>query len=112
MDKKRCSISLKVMDAHLMVNINDTYYFDPKALKELIRISYLGIDINLASEEEWVITSLNDKLNHSGISRLRNPLTNLPFSSDELKIIYRNLSLYGDNNIRITRNKAVNIVDI
>ena len=84
-----CAISHKYMNRCDMIKISN-YYVDPATFKDYIKSLQLGIPLELASEEEWVLTASNDKWD-SSIIRLRNPFTNLPFSTEELVYIYNNL---------------------
>ena len=103
MATKMCPLTYKRLPEHMMVKVNNYHYFDPQGLKDMIYHAYLGIPIDLASEEEWIITVMSDTQDGSDVLRFRNPLTGLGFTEDELKRIYSALSLYGDNNVRRTR---------
>jgi hypothetical protein len=74
----------KICNENEMLKISDSIYVDPDIFREYICSLNLGIDIDLATDEEWVITAKSDNL--------RNPLTNIPFSDNELIYIFNKLS--------------------
>lgn len=68
--------------------------FELNAFLQYIRSVDLSIDIQCASEEEFVLSGLNDYLDctiNTAVNplRLRNPLTNCGFSESELRYIWR-----------------------
>ena len=71
-----------------------------------IRSADLNIDIDIASENEFVLTALNDRFynlnerHEVNPLRLRNPVTNCPFSDLDLQYIWRNISLLSADNLR------------
>lgn len=101
MATKQCPISRKNMLISEMVKVNEHHYFDPFTLKQLINSVCLGISIDIANQDEWIITALNDTVDNSSILRLRNPLTNIGFTQKELFNIYSSLSLSDGNKRRL-----------
>jgi hypothetical protein len=89
---KFCPLTLTYMNENLMLRISDNKYVHRDTFKKYILYLNLGINIDLATEEEWVITARSDTFDNSNIIRLRNPLTNLPFTDNELKNIYNELT--------------------
>lgn len=89
---KFCPLTLTYINENLMLRVSDNSYFHRETFMEYILYLNLGIDIDIATQEEWVITARSDTFDNSNIIRLRNPLTNLPFTDDELKNIYNGLS--------------------
>jgi hypothetical protein len=71
--------------------------FELNAFLQYIRSVDLSIDIQCASEEEFVLSGLNDYLYCATANvdtavnplRLRNPLTNCGFKESELRYIWR-----------------------
>ena len=72
----------------LQISNHNRHCVNPKIFKEWIHFLNLGIDIDLATEEEWIMTAMSDTLPNSNVLRLRNPFTNNPFSEEDLKHIY------------------------
>jgi hypothetical protein len=87
-------------DSHFVV-VNRHHGFHATALRILVDSSYLGISLDLASEEEWLLTASTDTTRNNGNRcRLVNPMTNQPFTQHELRIIYTALSRYTDNSVK------------
>lgn len=87
-----CPLTLGFFNENEMLKISGNHYVHLNTFKKYICSLNLGIDIDLATEEEWVITARSDTYDNSQTIRLRNPLTNIPFSDNELKHIYHNLT--------------------
>ncbi len=83
----KCPIGGTELTTANMVKINKYHVFDKYELKKYIDYCDLHIDINNATEEEWVLTATTDKFSN-GTNRIRNPLTNLPFTRQELVLIF------------------------
>lgn len=98
-----CPISQTHHDLHIF--INEYHSFDTISLRNLIYTANLGINLDNASEEEWVQTAYTDT-NDSGIYRLRNPYTNTRFTKEELTKIYRFVSYSDENITHNTRNSV------
>ena len=75
------------------LKINNYDYYHCNCLHKWINMLNLSIDIENADLEEWVITCLNDTFDDNITIRLRNPATNLPFSTTELTNIFHKLKL-------------------
>ena len=101
-----CSISQTQSCLHIFVN--EYHSFDIGSLRKLICISNLGINIDNASEDEWVQTAYTDRHDFSTVYRLRNPNTNTRFTKEELTKIYRFVSYSDENIIHNTRNSVKN----
>lgn len=87
-----CPLTLTFNNENQMLKISDNHYVLPKKFKEYINSLNLGINIDIATEEEWVITARSDTFDNSQTIRLRNPFTNMPFTDNELKHIYKKLT--------------------
>ena len=88
-----CPLTQTYMCIRRMLKISDSeHYVNPGTFKQYIYSLQLGIDIDLATEEEWVITARSETFDNSNTIKLRNPLTNLHFSEDELRNIYNKLT--------------------
>ena len=83
-----CPISLQSLDNTCTININEYHSFHISSFLTYIDTVDLHIDIRNASEEEWIMTAMTDTYPNGNI-RLRNPITNLPFSQKELIVIYQ-----------------------
>jgi len=101
-----CPISQTFSDLHIFVN--EYHSFDIESLRELICIANLGINLDNASEDEWVQTAYTDRHDFSTVYRLRNPNTNTRFTKEELTKIYRFVSYSDENIIHNTRNSVKN----
>jgi hypothetical protein len=72
--------------------------YHPHTIRMLIIMADLGIHIDNATEEEFVLTAKSDRVyniispNFVNPFRLRNPMTNLPFTTLELQYIYRKIA--------------------
>ena len=99
-----CSISQTQSNLHFFVN--EHHSFDTTSLRKLICIANLGINLDNASEEEWVQTAYTDRHDFSTLYRLRNPNTNTRFTKEELTKIYRFVSYSDENITHNTRNNV------
>ena len=88
---EECPISYTYMDRESMIKIGN-YFFNPEVFKKYIISLNLGIHIDIATDEEWVLTAKTDTWDNTNNLRLKNPMTNLPLSTTELIYLYNNLS--------------------
>ena len=75
------------------------YLFHPETFLWQLRTADLGININVASLDEFILTASHDCVDNTQASspcRFRNSLTNLPFSFAELTQIYTQVNAYLD----------------
>jgi hypothetical protein len=73
------------------------FKYHPSTIKMLIENADLGIHIDNATEDEFVLTACSDRIYNDpnlivNPLRLRNPMTNLAFTIPELQYIYRKLT--------------------
>lgn len=83
-----CPLTQEFMDETTMIKASENLWMNPVAFLKWIYSLNLGIDLRIASLEEWILTAQQDTFKDINILRLRNPLTNLPFSKDDLIHIY------------------------
>lgn len=84
------------------------YTFHPTTIRRLVDISNLGINIDDATLDEFILTAQNDYSDYDiSTLRLRNPATNRGFTRTELTTIWRNISRHESNSIHAERIRRV-----
>ena len=87
------------------IEVNKYHIFTKSYLIEWIHQAGLGINLDNASVDEWVMTAHTEE-KYQGSYRLVNPFTNTRFTEKELTKIYYFLSI-SDENVGVTTRSKV-----